>query len=195
MSAASPKQFGSGWSDTDDVIGQSRSHAVEQPKSLLHRIVRTDASTYATIARLTLGLVMLPHALQKTVGLFGGHGFGGTYQAFTTGMGMPGILALLVIVGELLGALSLIFGALTRIGAASILAIMVGAIAMAHAQHGFFMNWYGKQGGEGFEYHLLAIGLGVVCLIAGGGKISVDRGLMKWRPAEGGGVSPALTTD
>jgi putative oxidoreductase len=192
MSATSPKHFGPGFGDTDDVVGQSRSHAVEQPSSLLHRIVATDNSLHLTVARLTLGLVMLPHALQKSVGLFGGHGFSGTYQAFTSN-GMPGILVLLLIVGELLGSLSLIFGALTRIGALAIMSIMVGAIAMMHAQYGFFMNWYGSKQGEGFEYHLLAIGLGLVALIAGGGTASIDRLLLKWRKAEGGSVSPALT--
>ena len=36
---------------------------------------------------------------------------------------------------------------------------MVVAILTAHAANGFFMNWFGNQKGEGFEYHLLAIGL------------------------------------
>ena len=40
---------------------------------------------------------------------------------------------------------------------------MVVAIAMVHAPHGFFMNWTGKQAGEGFEYHILAIAM---CLAA-----------------------------
>jgi putative oxidoreductase len=192
MSATSPKQFGSSFGDTDDVAGRSRSHAVDQPRSWVHRLVETDNAIHSTIARLALGLVMLPHALQKSVGLFGGQGFNGTYDSFTSN-GTPGILVLLLIVGELLGSLSLIFGALTRIGAVAIISIMVGAIAMMHAQHGFFMNWWGSKQGEGFEYHLLAIGLGIVALIAGGGKASVDRLIMKWRTAEGGSVSPALT--
>jgi putative oxidoreductase len=34
---------------------------------------------------------------------------------------------------------------------------MLGAIGMVHAKVGFFMNWTGKQAGEGFEYHLLAM--------------------------------------
>jgi putative oxidoreductase len=35
------------------------------------------------------------------------------------------------------------------------------------------MNWYGSQKGEGFEYHLLAIGLALIVLIHGGGKASL----------------------
>lgn len=67
------------------------------------------------------------------------------------------IVTLLVILGESLGALGLITGFLTRFCAAGISVIMIGAIFMSHAANGFFMNWSGKQGGEGFEYHLLAI--------------------------------------
>jgi putative oxidoreductase len=44
-----------------------------------------------------------------------------------------------------------------------------------HASQGFFMNWTGAQAGEGFEYHLLAIGLVVVLVAQGGGRFSLDR--------------------
>lgn len=189
MSATSP-QAASG--DTDDVVGHARTHAIARESSVLQRVIATDATAHAAIARVALGLVMLPHALQKTAGWFGGAGFSATYQAFVS-MGIPGPLAFLVILGELFGALALLLGALTRVGAAVILAIMLGAIAIVHAPHGFFMNWSGTKEGEGFELHLLAIGLALVSLLAGGGRASVDRGLMRWRPAPGGGVSPALT--
>ena len=51
------------------------------------------------------------------------------------------------------------------------------AIANVHAANGFFMNWFGAQKGEGFEYHLLAIALAAVVVIGGSGKLSVDRWL------------------
>ena len=50
---------------------------------------------------------------------------------------------------------------LTRVSAAAIAIVMVGAIFAVHVQFGFFMNWFGAKSGEGFEYHLLAIGLAV----------------------------------
>ena len=75
---------------------------------------------------------------------------------------------------ESFGALGLILGFLTRVGAFGIGMVMLGATLMVHLQNGFFMNWYGQQQGEGFEYHLLAIGLAVILLIRGGGKYSVD---------------------
>jgi putative oxidoreductase len=37
------------------------------------------------------------------------------------------------------------------------------------------MNWTGRQMGEGFEYHLLAIALIVGILVRGGGAFSIDR--------------------
>jgi len=37
------------------------------------------------------------------------------------------------------------------------------------------MNWSGRQRGEGFEYHLLVIGISAALLIAAGGKWSANR--------------------
>ena len=51
---------------------------------------------------------------------------------------------------------------------------MTGAITMVHWPNGFFMNWFGKQVGEGFEFHLLVIGICIPLLVRGGGKYSVD---------------------
>ena len=53
--------------------------------------------------------------------------------------------------------------------------MMLGAITMVHLPHGFFMNWSGKQQGEGYEYHLLVIGIAIALLITGAGRWSVDR--------------------
>lgn len=190
MSVTSPRI---GHGGTNDVVGGARAHAIDRGSSVLHRIIDTDTTLHPTLARLALGIVMLPHALQKTFGWFGGFGFSPAYQAFT-GVGIPGPLAALAIVGELLGAIALILGVFTRVGALVIVSIMIGAIAIVHLPNGFFMNWSVEPRGEGFEFHILAIGLGLVALLAGGGKISIDRALMKWRPAEGDAVSPALST-
>ncbi len=121
------------------------------------------------IARVFLGGVILPHGLPKLL-----H-FEQTIAVLTSGLGLPYFVALLVIVGESVGALSLIVGILSRFCALSIGIIMAGAIWMSHFKYGFFMNWKGNQAGEGFEYHLLAIGLALVVIVCGGGKFSVDR--------------------
>ncbi len=178
--------------DTDDVIGRARADMLEPGHSLLQRLVATDSRVAPAIARLSLGLVILPHALQKTLGWFGGPGFSGAYEAFRTTMHIPGPLAFLAIFAELAGSIGLILGVLTRVSAVAVIAVMLGAIGIVHLPNGFFMNWSGLQAGEGFEYHLLAIALGIVCLLEGGGRVSVDRALMRWRPANGGSVSPVL---
>jgi putative oxidoreductase len=135
----------------------------------------TDDSWTGLILRLTLGLVMFPHGAQKLLGWYGGFGFDGTIGFFTQQMGMPWLIAFLVIMGESLGSVALLAGLLTRFTAASMGVIMLGAITMVHLPHGFFMNWFGKQQGEGYEYHLLVIGIAAALLVTGAGRWSIDR--------------------
>jgi putative oxidoreductase len=142
----------------------------------MNALFRTPDSSSLMIVRLALGIVFLPHGLQKTLGLFGGGGFSGT-MSFFTGQGMPAVLAFLVILAESAGSLGLIVGFLTRIAALGIGCVMVGAIFMVHLPNGLFMNWDGKQAGEGFEYHLLAIGMALALLIGGGGRASIDHAI------------------
>ena len=143
----------------------------------MRALLRTDDSLPLMIVRLALGIVMLPHGLQKALGLFGGPGYSGTMAMFTS-QGMPAALAFLVILGESAGSLGLIVGFLSRIAGFGISCIMLGAIAMVHLPNGFFMNWSGKQAGEGFEYHILALGLALAVLVGGGGRASVDRAIV-----------------
>ena len=143
----------------------------------LHQLLRTEDAWSAAVLRVVLGGVMLPHGLQKTVGLFGGNGFSGTMSFFTETMGLPWLIAFLVIAIELVGAIALILGLGTRLAALGIAAVMMGAVVTVHGAHGFFMNWFGSQAGEGFEYHLLALGMAVALLFAGGGRFSLERAL------------------
>lgn len=131
------------------------------------------------ILRLGLGIVILPHGLQKVFGWFGGQGLTATYDSFTEGMGIPGVLAILVIAAESVGSLALIVGFMTRLAAFGIVCVMTGAIAIVHWQYGFFMNWQGQKEGEGFEFHILAIAIGLALLIAGGGLWSVDSAIVR----------------
>jgi putative oxidoreductase len=56
----------------------------------------------------------------------------------------------------------------------SLIVIMIGAIVMVHWPQGFFMNWFGQQQGEGFEYHLLVIAMSAALVLIGGGKWALD---------------------
>lgn len=141
----------------------------------LQLLLQTNSTLGPLIARIVLGLVMLPHGLQKTFGWFGGHGFSGTMGFFTQAMHIPAALAFLAILAESVGALCLILGLFSRLAAFGIGSVMVVAIFAVHGAHGFFMNWMGNQKGEGYEYHLLAIGLAFIVMIQGAGKASLDR--------------------
>lgn len=141
----------------------------------LLQLFETDDGWDKTILRLAAGGVMLPHGAQKLLGWFGGYGFNGTMGFFTDTMGMPWIMGFAVIMVEFFASLALLAGAFTRLAALGITVVMTGAVAVAHWQNGFFMNWANKNEGEGFEYHLLMIGICVALLIGGGGKASLDR--------------------
>lgn len=136
----------------------------------------------ALIARLALGIVVFPHGAQKLLGWFGGNGFNGTMGFLTGAAGLPGIIALLVILIEFFGALFLIFGFATRLAAIGIIGNFIGVVVTTHLHNGFFMNWSSKGGqGEGLEYFILLFGLAIVTLLAGGGKWSIDAALAKTR--------------
>ena len=140
----------------------------------MKRLFATDDGWSGLILRLTLGLVMFPHGAQKLLGWYNGFGFSGTMNFFTEQMHLPWLIAFLIIVGESFGSLGLLVGFLTRFTAASIGVIMLGAISLVHWPHGFFMNWFGKQAGEGYEYHLLVLGISLALVIIGAGRWSVD---------------------
>ena len=143
---------------------------------MLKKLMQTDEDVGMLIVRLTLGLVMFHHGAQKMLGWFGGGGFAATMQGMT-GMGLPAAVVFLVILAEFFGSIALISGFLGRVGAFGILCVMLGAIFMVHLQYGFFMNWMGNKKGEGYEYHLLAIGMALAVLIKGSGSLSIDRSM------------------
>jgi len=152
-------------------------------KNLLSNLLSTENDVAMLVARLVLGGVMFPHGAQKIFGWFGGFGFHGTMGFFTGAMGIPWIFALAAILAESLGSVALVFGFSTRLAAAAIAVNMVVAILTSHLQAGFFMNWFGNQKGEGFEYHLLVLGLAGVLMIKGGGAASIDLALASSQPA------------
>ncbi|MDK9709125.1 MAG: DoxX family protein [Desulforhopalus sp.] len=141
---------------------------------MLTRFLDTRDELSSTILRITLGLVILPHGLQKVFGLFGGHGFAGTLHFFTENMGIPYIFALMAVLAESLGAVGLITGLFTRLCAFGVGVTIGVAALMVHIPNGFFMNWFGKQAGEGFEYHILVVGMALTLMFTGGGRWSFD---------------------
>ena len=146
---------------------------------MLKFFLKTDDSVGPLVLRLTLGCVIFAHGAQKVLGWFGGPGAEKTIQLFTSTMGFPLPLTLLVMASEFLGPIALSLGFFTRISAFAI-AVNLGTCAyMNHLKNGFFMNWFGQQKGEGFEFHLLVIGIAVALMITGGGFFSLDRVLTR----------------
>jgi putative oxidoreductase len=146
---------------------------------MLKRLIYTRNEVAPALARLAIGLVILPHGLQKVFGMFGGPGWNGSIGFLTGMLHVPYWLAVLAILAESAGALALILGFLGRLGALGVIANMAVAIAMVHWPNGFFMNWSGMQKGEGFEYHILAIALALIVVIRGSGAASVDLALSR----------------
>lgn len=133
----------------------------------------TDGSSL--VLRLTLAGVLLPHGLQQSLGLFGGYGFVGTMGFYTHSAGLSYGLALTVIAVLNLGPVLLLAGLGTRLAALACGLFLAGAMLTAHLSNGFFMNWYGTQHGEGYEYHLLGMGLALALILQGGGRFALDR--------------------
>lgn len=114
------------------------------------------------VLRVVGGVIFAAHGSQKMLGAFGGQGLAGFVESI-------GPIGYLVALGEFLGGLGLIVGFLCRFSAASLIVIMIGAIAMVHGKNGFFLS----EGG--FEYNLALIGLLAPVLIAGPGRFAVGR--------------------
>lgn len=138
-----------------------------------------NASDLASlVARITIGVVLFPHGVQKVFGYWGGLGFEATMAYFTQTLGLPYAVGLMVIAIEFFLPLLLVFGLCTRISAAVISIVMAGIIVKVQ-HHYFFMNWFGSQKGEGMEFFLLMIGLCLVCVFNGSGKYAADYCLKK----------------
>ncbi len=137
----------------------------------MKKLLRTSSVDYTSlILRVVVGIMMLAHGLQK-VGIIG-DGTPTQVVGFMSGMGIPAVIAWLVIIAESVGALSLILGFLTRFCAASLIVVLAGAVLLVHAKNGFYNP-------GGFELHFLAIGMLVPLVLNGGGMLSVDAKLAK----------------
>ncbi|WP_221029142.1 DoxX family protein [Actomonas aquatica] len=142
---------------------------------LRQALFNTSATTAPIFLRLALAVVLFPHGAQKLLGWFGGYGLAGTMSFFTEQMGIPYVLALGAVLVEFFGPLLLLLGLATRPAALAIGAVMSVAMVTVQLQHGFFMNWYGNQAGEGIEYTLLMLGIVLALIVSGGGLFSLDR--------------------
>ncbi|WP_353185978.1 DoxX family protein [Parapedobacter lycopersici] len=146
-------------------------------KVIIEQIFATQSGWSGTLLRLVLGGVIFPHAAQKLFGWFNGPGLSGEMHFMTQVAGLSTATAIMAITVECGATLMLLLGLGTRIAAIELFGLFIGMIVFIHAPHGFFMNWFGKlpAGQEGFEYHLLVLGICLALLIQGGGNFSLDK--------------------
>jgi putative oxidoreductase len=158
-------------------------HAITKDgkRSILHSLLRTSDDRIPMLARLALGIVIFPHGAQKMLGWFAGPGIDGALGSYAS-LGIPAFLGWLAIVTEFFGGIGLIVGFFGRLAAVAVAVDLIAAVVQQHWAVGFFMNWTGRQQGEGFEFHILAVTLALIVMIRGSGALSIDRALTA-RPA------------
>lgn len=103
----------------------------------------SNADLAATLLRVTSGVWFLLHAGLK-IFIFTPAGTVGFFES----LGLPGILAYVVIAAELLGGLALIAGYKTRLVSLALSVILLGSIYTPHFGAGFFFS---NEGG-GWEF-------------------------------------------
>jgi putative oxidoreductase len=113
--------------------------------------------------RIASGLAFLYHGGAILFGLFGGPG----PQRFALDHGYPVALGYLVGLAEAGGAVAVLSGIFARIGAAALIAVMLGAIFLVHLPHGFDVS------DGGVEYALTQLLVAVALVLAGPGAYSL----------------------
>lgn len=115
------------------------------------------------ILRIVSAMAFLYHGSGILFGAFGGPG----PEKFAANHHWPVVLAYLVGLAQIAGALAFLTGILFRIGAACIMAVMLGAIFIVHLPHGFDI----ANGGA--EYALTQLFLAIALLLTGPGQYSL----------------------
>jgi len=116
------------------------------------------------VARVALGLILLAHGWQRFT-----HGIGPTVDTLTKyGLPEPQLFAWGATVLEVIGGALLVFGLLTPIVAAFIVAEQVMVIAWLKWQHGLW------QINDGIEYSVILAALALILVVFGAGRTGVD---------------------
>ncbi len=115
-------------------------------------MIDTKTAPYAALLlRISMGILFLVHAGLK-IFVFTPAGTAG----FFSSLGLPGFLAYIVILAEVLGGIALILGVYARVVALALTPILLGAIFTVHGAKGFFAD------AGGWEF----VGFWIVGLVA-----------------------------
>lgn len=100
----------------------------------------------ALLLRVITGVLFLIHGLIKLL-VFTPAGTAGYFQS----IGLPGALGYMTMLAEIVGGLALILGIRTRLVAAALVPLLLGAAFFGHGGAGF--NWSNPNGG--WEYPVM----------------------------------------
>ncbi|MDP9094164.1 MAG: DoxX family protein [Actinomycetota bacterium] len=129
----------------------------------------TPLNIASLILRLAVAWTMLAHGWNHA---FGGGRLPGTARWFDSIGIRPGkVHALAATVTELGAGVFLAVGFLTPVAAAGVVATMAVALVANHLRNGFFIF----RPGEGYEYVLMLIAVGLALGASGGGRWSLDH--------------------
>jgi putative oxidoreductase len=120
----------------------------------------------ALVLRLTLGTMLIAHGLLKVL-VFTPAGT----AAFFEKIGLPGPLAYVVIVAELVAGAALLAGYRTRLAAAAITPILFGS-AIPHVANG----WLFSAPGGGWEYSAFLGFTAIAAALLGDGRYAIRAG-------------------
>jgi len=129
----------------------------------LGRGISQDLDLELLIMRLACSLPFLYHGSAILFGAFGGPG----PHNFAAYMKMPLVVGYLVGLAQFAGGIAILTGALLRVGAVSVIIVMLGAIFLVHLPHGYDI------GHGGMEFALTELLLALGLLLAGPGKYSL----------------------
>lgn len=135
-------------------------------------LLTTSNDVNIALVRIVAGVIIFPYGIQKVFSSFGWWGIKGTIENMKS-KNIPFFIAYLVIIGQSLGSLALIFGVMGRVAALGNFIIFSGAM-LPHLKDGWSMNWFNKKEGEGIEYFVMLLTLLLIVLINGSGAWSID---------------------
>lgn len=126
------------------------------------------------LIRVALGLVLIPHGMQKLFGAFGGPGMGGFIGTLQkVGYPMAEVWGWLIALLEFGGGILLVIGLFTRPVALAVLIFMLEAARFHLGIGGFFWTLRGN------EYPLILAAVALYLIIRGAGPYSVDAKMSK----------------
>ena len=136
-----------------------------------------------TVTWIALGVILFAHGYLLKIGTFTIAGTVGYFES----IGLPALVAYLVIGGEVIGGIAIILGIFTKLAAWLSLPILLGATWM-HPGNG----WLFSAEGGGWEFPLLLVALAISVGLQGAGIYAVEN--TDWFKARLPNQSPAEVT-